>query len=210
MSGTAAEFEGIKQAAMVRLPGADMALLDMEAKWVLHEFTRDSRVWRRVFPIVLLPDLIDYPLSLEVGESAVVLLAAHINGTPVRHGLPLPGTGHGYPMCVGMPNDRMVRVFPIPSPEQTGVIMQVSVALTLIPTVPGPVTMPDELRPYHSYLVDGMLARMFSMPDKAWSNRTAAEPHMRRFMAGINMVRREMDAGRTYGSITMRGPRFGR
>jgi hypothetical protein len=210
------EFETIKQAALVRLPGADPSIVDVEARWVINEFLSETRVLARVFEFPVLPDLRTYALANAAhtpldpdNESGVVLLEAFVDD--VRMELGFMGLGReratGSPRVVGMTDDRTLLVSPTPTAEDTGKTLRARVALTIPPNADVP--MPAVLRPYHHYLLDGLLSRMYSMPDKTWTNIRLADPHIRRFQAGKTFARRDQDSTRSYGSLSMRGPRFG-
>ena len=211
MSGTAAEFEGIKQAALLRLPGATPEVVDAEARWVLHEFLSETRVWWIDASLPLLPESRDYavPLPVPWASAAVLLTASVDHGPALTPGLPMNDGATGFPSHVGLVNDRTLRVYPTPTLAEFGRNLTFRVALTVVPN-DAAVEMPERLRPYHRHILDGLLARMYSIPDKTWTNTRMADPHQRRFVAAINMVRRELDGARTYGTVVMRGPRFGR
>lgn len=208
MSDSLALLESVKQAATIRAAGADPSLLDLEARWVVSEFLSETRVWRQTFSIVLTGGTSDYPLPIQDEQSVVVVLGAR-SDSPIEVGPLAPvqdSSETGAPRRVGMLNDRVLRVSPTPSPAESGLIIQVAVALTLLPTVDA--SPPDVIRPYHSYLLDGLLARIFSMPDKPWTNTRTSGAYLTRYNMGITRVRREVDGARTHGSLRMRGPRF--
>ena len=220
MSLSQNDVEGIKRTVMLRLPGTTPTLVDQEFHWVVSEFLGATRCFRRIVPVVLVADVYDYGLSIADEESVVVLLSARYNGdSKLTMGTPVYADDTmGFPVYASLMTDRELRIFPKPSPDAEGKTVEAHVALTLLPTsflpeagegLPPVLAYPDELRPYQGYLLDGALARMMGMADKPWTNTRLAETHLRRFENGKTMVRREMDAQRTYTSLTMRGPRFG-
>lgn len=213
MSGSATLYEAVKSAAAIRLPGAPMETIDHEARWVLAEFLRETRVWRRAIDVVLVAGTAEYALpGLATTESVSVIMSAAIEGTdPIRIAdvpeAALSDGVTGTPMVVGMIDDRNVRVYPVPTAEDAGKALVLDVALSLL--ISEDATPPDVLRPYQGYLLDGLLSRLYFMPDKPWSNARSAETHVRRFESGKAAVRRELDGGRTFGGVKMRIPRFG-
>jgi hypothetical protein len=206
VSFTAADYESIKQAAMVRLPGIDPSLVDMEMRWTLYEFLMETRVRIVVRDTPLVAGLQDYPMG---DESVVVILEAKVDDTPIAVGrVQYSNTETGFPRSVGLVLDSLARVAPTPTSAESGKRLILTYATTILPTnTTG--ELPLEAKPYHGYLLDGLLARVLAMPDKPWTNTRMAEPHLRRYRSGISDVRRMIDAGRGYTSLTMRGPRFG-
>lgn len=217
MSQTTSEFEAIKVSALARLPGVDPSLIDMEMQWALQEFLSETRLWTRVVPVTLIEGVREYTLGLNPArESPVVLLECKVGENRLRHGIDwlASNTDRGYPTMAGLdmigPDNASVVVSPFPSAAETGLVVNARVAVTLLPVSPPDLdAMPLEARPYHSHLLDGLLARLFAMADKPWTNSRAADTHMRRFRQGIVAVRRELDAARTYGSLQVRMRRFG-
>lgn len=217
MSGTIIDYEAIKQAAMVRLPGIDPVLVDMEMQWAVYEFMLETRVSQRVRTYPLVGGLREYTLLLISDvEVPVVLIEANIDGRPLQMGYQETDTSTGLPTMAGivmlptLAGGPAVAVTPTPTSAESGknLVVRYAYARMPIPSVRSQ-EMLVELRPYHSHLLDGLLARLLSMPDKPWTNSRAAGEHMRRFRQGITSTRREVETSRTQGSLRMRMPRFG-
>lgn len=210
MSDSVAFMESVKQTAALRIVGADPSLIDFEARWVVSEFLSETRVWTRVVNVPITGGISDYALPIEDEQSVVVLMGVRSSAGDVPVGdVPalLDPNVTGAPRCVGMLDDRVVRVFPIPSDAESSLVLSVHVALTLLTTLDVPP--PDALRPYHHHLLDGLLARLYGIPDKPWTNSRFAGTHLQRFQSGKTFVRREVVASRTFGSRRMRIPTFG-
>lgn len=202
MSDSAGLFESVRQSVMARLIGATPELVDQESRNVVQEFLHDTTLWRQVFSFPLVVGTTDYALNMEDWESGSLLVEAQYDGRRIAHGMTdLPITARGGPRAVALVTDRMLRVYPIPGDGYTGT-MDVVVALTLLPT--GTATPPDCIRPYHDIIMDGVLARMYLMPDKPWTNLRLADPATKRFEAGKSRVRRENQGGRTFGAVFMK------
>lgn len=210
MSDSLAILESVRQTVMLRLPGATPEIVDFEARWLISEFLSETRLWRETFSVGLTAGVVDYAIPIDDKTAVTVLMKARIGTTHLAFGgipaIPNPART-GRPTRAMMLDDRTVRVHPIPTTDDIALPLDVNVALTLLVTVDA--VPPDVMRPYHHYLLDGLLARMYAMPDKPWTNTRMAEPHLRRFQSGKSFVRRELDASRGYGSLSMRGPRFG-
>lgn len=210
MSDSLAILESVRQTVLLRLAGASPEIVDFEARWLISEFLSETRIWRETYSVGLTAGVTDYALPIEDETAVAVLMEARIGTAQLGFGgisaIPNPARV-GLPTRIMMFDDRTARVFPAPTAEDIALPLEVSVALTLLVTVDA--VPPDVIRPYHHYLLDGLLARMYAMPDKPWTNTRMAEPHLRRFQSGKSFVRRELDASRGYGSLRMRGPRFG-
>lgn len=210
MSDSIAFLESVKQTAALRIAGADPSLIDFETRWVVSEFLTETRIWTSTVQVLVTGGQSDYALSIDDEQSAVVLMSVRSGAdwVPVG-GVPsvLNPEVTGAPRLVGMLDDRTIRLAPIPSAAESGMALDVTVALTLLPTVDVPP--PDVLRPYHHYLLDGLLSRLYAIPDKPWTNSRHAGAHLQRFQSGKTFTRRESVASRTYGSLRMRIPTFG-
>lgn len=208
MSDSIALIESVKESVLSRLVGVDPSLVDRETRWVLNEFLSGTRVWRRTLDVTLVDATTIYDVPIEDEESVAVLMAATLDGAPMGLGLPSAlDTQDGTPRQVGMESDRSVRVWPVPALADAGKVVSVDVALTLLVSVDA--APPDVLRPYQNYLFDGLLARLYAIPDKPWTNVRIADVHLRRFETGKASVKREMDGNRSFGAPRVRFPRFG-
>ncbi len=208
MSDSILLLESVKESAMARLPGADPSIIDRETRWMVSEFLRETRVWRRTYSVTLVDSTTMYDLPIEDEEAVAVLMAATLDGAPMNLGLPSAlDEQEGTPLNAGMEGDRVLRVWPVPMLADAGKVVAVDVALTLLVSVDAPP--PDVLRPYQGFMLDGLLARLYAMPDKPWTNIRIADVHLRRFEVGKTSVKREMDGHRSFGAPRVRFPRFG-
>ncbi len=194
MSETLGVLESIRQAAMLRLTGSTPEAVDLESRWIVSDFLARSRVWRRAITLTPVASVEDYPLGIANHESAVLLLAASYD---MRELLlapsPLMALQDGLPTAVMLADDRTARVYPVPTPSTTKNI-KVEVALTLLPMTESVV--PAVVRPYHETLLHGVLARMYRMPDKPYTNQRLAPEHQWYYDRGVYDVRRMVDGGR--------------
>lgn len=194
MSETLGLLESIRQAAMLRLTGAIPDVVDLESRWVISDFLARSRVWRRTIALTPSAGVEDYLLGIANHESAVILLGASYNGRELLLApKPLVTTQDGLPTAVMLTDDRTTRVYPTPTADVTEVI-EVEAALTLLPISES--VIPAVVRPYHDTVLHGVLARMYKMPDKPYTNQRLAPEHQWYYDRGVYDVRRVIDGGR--------------
>ncbi|MFN7883699.1 MAG: hypothetical protein ACK5PF_11895, partial [bacterium] len=168
MSETLGLLESIRQAAMLRLTGATPDAVDLESRWVISDFLARSRVWRRTIALTPSAGVEDYLLGIANHESAVMLLGASYNGRELLLApKPLVTMQDGLPTAVMLTDDRTIRIYPIPTADVTEVI-EAEVALTLLPMSESAI--PAVVRPYHDTVLLGVLARMYKIPDKPYTN----------------------------------------
>lgn len=194
MSETLGLLESIRQAAMLRLTGATPDAVDLESRWVISDFLTRSRVWRRVVALTPSAGVEDYSLGIANHESATLLLAASHNSrelllTPK----PLGTMQDGLPTAVMLVDDRTVRVYPTPTIDVTEDV-EVEAVLTLLPMSES--VIPAVIRPYHDTVLHGVLARMYRIPDKPFTNSRLAPEHQWYYDRGVYDVRRMVDGGR--------------
>lgn len=199
-------FEAVKRAAVSRLTAITNDVVDNEARWVLADFLKATRVWKRNLNVTMVPGQSDYTLGIEDYESVVGIESAEYGSYPLRLGIfNRAYTVTGSPSMAGLENDRVLRVYPIPAAEVVGAVA-VSMWLTMLVGTDQPP--PDAVRPYHDVLLDGLLMRCFSMPDRPWTNMRLAPAHATAYEGGKSTVRRELDSGRSHGARFMQIPRF--
>lgn len=207
MSDSTFNVESVKQSALARLPGADPALIDMEMRWVAHEFMSETRLWRRTMDITLLPLIRDYAIPIEDYETVTLLKRSAYGERELGNGIPTPDTNEGSPRFVGLLNDRTARVYPLPGTEQLNTTITLDLCASVLPVLDVP--LPDEIRPYNQALLDGLLARMLGMADKPWTDQRMALYHRQEFVRAFTMTRREMEKDRTFGFTMARMNRAG-
>ena len=194
MSETLGVLESIRQAAMLRLTGATPDAVDLESRWIISDFLARSRVWRRTIALALSAGVEDYLLGIANQESAVLLLGASYSGRELLLApKPLVAMQDGLPTAVMLTDDRTARVYPTPTADVTEVV-EVEVALTLLPTTES--VIPAVVRPYHDIILQGVLARMYRIPDKPYTNQRLSSEHQWYYDRGVYDARRMIDGGR--------------
>ncbi len=206
MSDPILMFEAVKRAANARLTGIAPDLLDQEARWVLDEFLRETRIWRRTLTVALVAGQEDYALDIEDYESVAGVQAVAYGAAGLMAGVErMTRTRTGAPTTAGMLTDRTIRVYPIPSAGLTEPLT-VDVWLTMLVHVDQPP--PDVILPFQDALLQGLLVRCYSIPNVAWTNLQLAGAHQISYEGAKARVRRQVDAARMRGTQFMRIPRF--
>jgi hypothetical protein len=164
-------------AARVRLPGATDDAMQLELFAMLDEFFKDSNCWMEDIPIDVTgtdpPGTVYYvvPSTPSVIDKLMWVFTLPpdgnvVNGTPTGADMQIPGelTLHTQP--------------------SSNVTCQVTVALTVQDPIQkdGYVSFPSWiLAKYRNGLLDGLLGRMMSQPNKPFSNTQLSIYHMRMF-----------------------------
>lgn len=206
MSDSILQTESIKETAALRLAGVTMAMVNAEMRWTLMEFLAETRIWRRVITLAPVAGQRDYELPIEDYESVKLLMSASYGDRNILRGLTFGLEQTGSPSGVGMITDRILRVSPTPTASETSLIT-VDVCLTILPIMDA--EPPDEIRPYSQVLLDGLLGRLYAIPDKPWTDIRFAAAHYAAWRSGISTTRREMEMGRMHGYTMARFPRGG-
>lgn len=194
MSETLGLLESIRQAAMLRLTGATPDAVDLESRWVISDFLARARVWRRTIALTPSAGVEAYTLGITDYESVALLLGASYNGRELLlTSKPLVAVQDGLPTAVMLADDRTARVYPVPTADVTEVV-EVEAVLTLLPMAEA--APPAVVRPYHEVVLHGVLARMYRIPDKPYTNQRLAPEHQWYYDRGVYDVRRMVDGGR--------------
>lgn len=195
MSETLGVLESIRQAAMVRLTGATPDVVDLESRWVVSDFLTRTRVWRKMVAITPTPGVDEYAVPGIQNYESVVLIteAAYKDRTLLLAKFPVTTMQDGLPTAVMMVNDRTVGVYPAPTADVTDTI-DLELAFTLLPASENPI--PAVVRPYHDTLLKGVLARMYAIPDKPYTNLRLAPAEQSAYDRSVYDIRRVVDGGR--------------
>ena len=195
MSETLGVLESIRQAAMVRLTGATPDVVDLESRWVVSDFLTRTRVWRKMVAITPTPGVDEYAVpGIQNYESVVIITeAAYKDRTLLLAKFPVSTMQDGLPTAVMLVNDRTVGVYPAPTADVTDTI-DLELAFTLLPASENPI--PAVVRPYHDTLLEGVLARMYAIPDKPYTNLRLAPAEQAAYDRSVYDIRRIVDGGR--------------
>lgn len=190
--------------ARVRLPGATDDAMQLELFAVMDEFFKGSNVWQEDVNITIPandpagtiyyvtptgPSLVDKLLWVyQVSTSTAIS-----RGSQIGAAMQYPGE-----ITLG-------------SQPSSAVTYRVTVTLTVQdPTTrDGYVSFPAwVLARYRNIVLDGLLGRMMSQPNKPFSNMQLSVFHMRKFIGGISSARVEATRNNTYRQQAWRFPGF--
>lgn len=173
----------------LRLPGAGTDAIMSELSNAMHEFCTTTAAWRCDVERNLIANQDLYELQLAETGEIFEIIQLKVDGARRR---PLsPDVTKSASGFVGYRVDRQQasRVYLYPTPT-ANLAKGLKVVVALRPTM-GTITMPiDIIERYHSMLLDGALARMYSHINKPYTNMDMAERHARAFRADITRTRR--------------------
>lgn len=219
MSDTSAVLTGISERALVRLPGAELPLVELETRAVVADFLARSLLWRRRQEIQAVAGQGVYCLTLpqeKAGIIATQLLAAFYGNTALAIGAIVGVTPNasGSPRMADMSNPIQVQLWPPPPTSEDPKLITLDIAWGIDVGIRNPesLCLPPEVLGFIDVIVNGLLYRMFSMPDKPWSSQKHAAHHSASFRHGVGVARRAADLGRARegesGALRWRFPRI--
>jgi len=200
------DIERFMNTARVRLPGATEDALQLEMFQMLDEFFKDTNVWMEDIDMAIpgndIPGTIYYvvPSTPSVIDRLMWVFGVPadnktLRGEPVGAVMQVPGE-----LVLGF------------QPSST-VTYRVTVALSVQdPTQKdGYVSFPAWiLAKYRLILLDGLLGRMMSQPNKPFTNAQMSVFHMRKFSTGKAQVRVEVARSNTFRRQAWAYPAFAR
>lgn len=200
-----------RQAILARVPGITRDLVDIELRIVVSEFLTRTMLWRQEYEFTGAIGADSYIIPVaQAGVNIAAILDAHHGRTPLRLGAAAGFYRElGVPRFISLRDARTVRVWP--SPQDVSENFRFTAALTVDMIDANPETsfvLPYEVVPYSNALMDGVLARLYSMPDKPWTSKTLMEDHRRLYRRGMSEARLAADEGRVRGAANWRFPRF--
>lgn len=216
-------FEAVKTSASARVVGCDPTTLDFEARWAVWELLRDLPIYRKTEAITPVVGQTGYALTLAPAEHAVLVLAAGYGDAPLAIKLlptnaieisPAPTAGALQTIRV----EYSVTVLPLASVTlEYAMLTNQGPALpippaglptALDPYAAAPYVMPQCITAYLDVLAELLLARLFSMPDKPWTNPAAATRHRQAYVKCKQEARWSDQRSGVVGSSRVRAPRF--
>lgn len=194
----------MSQRVMARLPGADLATVNIEMRAAANEFLARTLIWRSRVAFTAIPGVNAYPLISVQPQAGVMIsrvLAAYYGKTPISVGSLMTGydfTVTGAPQVLDASDPSRIVVWPTPVQETTEHEITMDVAWAVDPSSiePESVVLPFSVLGYIEAISDGALARLYAMPDKPWSSQKHADFHMRKFRVSMVQARRTAEAAR--------------
>jgi hypothetical protein len=190
--------------ARVRLPGATDEAMQLELFSALDEFFKGSNVWQE-----------DIDVSIPANDPANTIYEVVPDGPALIDKLMWvyqvpsePNIARGPQVYAAMSIPGELTLANQPS---TGVVYRVTVCLTVQDPTDrdGYVAFPAwTLARYRNIMLDGLLGRMYSQPNKPWTNNQLSVFHMRKFKIGTASARVDMTRNNTYKQQPWRFPGF--
>jgi hypothetical protein len=181
MSASVAEWTRLMNQARVKLTGASDAALKGELFDVCQEFYDKSSSWLESLTINVIPNVVVYDLVPTNGQAIRIMGIVQVDPTnPLTPANLRGGT---------MPNFGQVVLAEVPGQAAT---YQVTVALNVSLPVDKngfPITSDWLLSIYSTGILDGLLGRMYSQPNKSYSSPVTGQYHLRKFDNVINQAR---------------------
>ena len=204
MTCTGQDIERFMNAARVRLPGATDDAMQLEMFAMLDEFFKDTNAWME-----------DIDITVPGNDPAGTVYAVLPSSPSVVDKLmwvfsvsDSPNSLRGWGVGAGMPVPGELILATQPSSKVT---YRVAVALSVQdPTQKdGYVSFPAwVLAKYRNGLLDGLLGRMMSQPNKPFSNTQLSVYHMRQFSKTKGMAKTDMIRANTFRMQAWAYPRF--
>lgn len=181
MSASVAEWTRLMNQARVKLTGASDAALKAELFDVMQEFYDESSAWLETLTINVLQNVMTYDLVPVDGQAIRIIGVAEFDPTDLTKP-PVPRGGT-------MPNIGQIVLTEVPG-KDTFYLVTVAKNVSLPTDKNGfPITSDWALSIYSTGILDGLLGRMMSVPNKSYSNATMGVYHTKKFQATITQAR---------------------
>ena len=210
------DWDQLLNRATQLLPGASHAGMKSTIYDVLGEFCEDSRCWREMLVINVLPGVqvntsqlstpdtpqftnMTYQLTPSEGLIFELLGVYDQNMVPQAAFMPEGGSA-----------DPAIGLLTLINPVNTAQPFTVSVAKTVIlPTDKDDVPIFSHVlfRRYHRYLLDGLVGQMAAEIGKTYTNAALSSYRLARFRDGLNIEKVESERQNTQGAATWSFPR---
>lgn len=202
MAAVRADISRFMNTARVRLPGATDDAMQLELFMVMDEFFRGSNLWQEDVRFDVVGT--DAPGTVyEVTPTG----PATVDKLLWMYSLPEGNSLRGFEIRGTMSTPGEIVLATQPSDDKTYVA---TLALTVAdPTLRnGYVVFPEwVLAKYRAVLLDGLLGKMMSQPNKPFTNSQLSVYHLRRFLSGIAQARIDVQRNNVYRNQAWRFPR---
>ena len=196
------DFERLMNQARVKLTGASEAGLKGELFDVINEFFQDSNCWVESIALTIVTGIQNYTLIPQQGGLILRLVGVYDNNQ-ITYPAFLEDTG---PSGASLfPGGNLHLVWP----QQQNIPVQVPVTKTIIlPNTREEIpNAPDWLFPkWGLKILDGLLGKMMTQPNKSYSDDTKGTYHLKRFRDGIQIARVAAMRSNLYGGQAWRFP----
>lgn len=198
------DWDQLMTQATVKLTGASIKGLAAEFYDVLTEFFNDSSCWTQDITVPYLTNVISYPLFVPEGQM-IRLSGVQDWGPSVPNPRIVAPNGTAFVPALMVDIGTLVLKNPPPNGGYFNVTVVCNTALptdkTMMPDAP------DWVLPlWHVGLLDGLLGKVMSTPEKSYSNAKQGEYHLRRFRDVIQRARVSKLRANSNGASAWRFP----
>lgn len=203
-------FDEFLNTILARVPGVASDLIKMELRNTLRDFFYQSTCWRReIGPYHLRAGRGDVPMD-PVDANTDVCFPHRVwydkrelrPSAPMAYSEDLSDDGPSFFFAT---EPGVLQVWP--APKQTK-LNSIRVLASLLPERQA-IQVPKMLiSHFFDVIVDGTLARLFSMPSRPFSSPDLAVYHQKKYLAGVSRARQSADRGFTQAAPHWRFPRF--
>lgn len=197
-------WDQLMNQATVKMTGASAKGLAAEFYDVLTEFFNDSSIWTQDVTVPYTINTIRYPLFVPEGQMIRLSGVLDWGPTQPRRDIIPPNGASFVPALMAD-----IGFLDIKNPPNTNGFFQVTlVCNTALPT--DKQMMPEAphwvLPIWHVGLLDGLLGKMMTQPNKSYSNLTQGAYHLKRFRDAIQRARVSKLRANTIGASAWRFP----
>lgn len=201
-------FNALHKHILPYLPGAEPPIVDLQIRKIVREFMKRTTLTRETFQFITVPGVSAYQLTPVFGQVSAVIQAwidAEMRDLKVTTEEQRPPVNAGKPTGWFTLLPDLINLYPQPDAAYT---VTVNAVITLDQAA---TTLPEELvKHYSEELSAGVLAAMFGMPGKPWTQAQSAKEAGRMYSAAIKTIRGRLRDGGQPNQSTFRGiARFG-
>jgi hypothetical protein len=198
------DWEQFLHQAQVKLTGASEAGIKGEFYDVLSEFLNDTSIWTHDVTVPYQTNVISYPLFVPEGQ--MIRLSGALDwGPSIPTETTIAPNGTSFVPALMPKIGTLVLKNP---PNNTGYLQVTLVVNTSLPTDRHMIPVaPHWLLPiWHTGLLDGLLGKMMTTPNKSYSDKGQGAYHLRRFRDAITRARTSKLRANTNGASAWRFP----
>lgn len=184
-------FERFLDLARVKAMGASDAGIKADFFEAASEFFNDSNAWQEQVTFQTVAGETEYTVQPST-EGRIIRLAGVLDQNLVPQNALMPDIG-----TVTLQN----------APNTVQTLTAYFVKTVDLPADRGVPLMPDALfKKYFTWLLDGVVGRLMTQPNKPYSNEKMADYHLKRFRNGVSKARIETQRANTSGAGSWRFP----
>lgn len=191
------------------LPAVERPLLDLQIRKVARDFYKRTTILRETFTFDTVAGVSDYALTPTYGEVSAIMAAwyaTNIQPLPVATEDRRPLSAQGQPRSWFAQVPNIITIYPTPDAVYP---MTVNAAVR-----PSNLTtdLPEEItNQYMEELSAGVLAAMFGMPGKPWTQSQSAKDAGRMYAGAVKTIRATIrEGGQPNQSTFIAARRFGK